>query len=152
MFWHVCVYMWIRIRHYIKASWPLGCLIFLSPRLFVYRLNKVSKKDTVQIRDHSVFAPSQWEATLSCYSVTPSLIGSVLIQNVLCKSCLGGSLCGKKTDGFPASHHELIRGVGLALQGFACFLLTWLSPWTNSQVVRKISGIDAHVIGGLSQL
>ena len=62
--------MWIRIRHYIKATWPLECLISLSPRLFAHTLNQVSNKDTVQVRDHSVFAPGQWEAMLQCNTIS----------------------------------------------------------------------------------
>ena len=55
-----------------------------------------------------------------------------------------------------SQHHSMshvIMVVGPVLQGFACvFVLTWLSPWTNSQMARKSSGIDAHLMSGLWDL
>ena len=94
--------LWIRIRHYIKATWLLGCLTFLSDRLFVHKLKQVNNKGPVQVRDHSVYAPGQWEAILQCNTIS-HWSGPVHIQNVPCRSYLGGSLCGKNTGGFPTS-------------------------------------------------
>ena len=128
--------MWIRIRPYIKATWPLSCHIFLSPRLFVHRFNQVSNKDTVQVRDHSVFAPSQWEATLQCYTIISHWLGAYRMfpaSPALVVLCVGKTLVD-------SLHHIMsLSGGRTSTAGLCLFLFfTWLSPWTSSQVARKL--------------
>ena len=54
-----------------------------------------------------------------------------------------------------SQHHSmrLSRWYDLYCMALLLFLLlTWLSPWTNSHVVRKNSDIDAHLMSGLWDL
>ena len=107
------------------------CLIFLSHLLFVHRIHQVNNKDTVHVRDHSVFVPCLWEATLQCKTIShwsgAYTECSLQVQSWWC-------FLWEKYWWIPRITSLGYQCIGPELQGFACvFVVNLIKQWIGQK-------------------